>query len=150
LQNSITSGGGKALVLRIGILIVATISPQFLTAREFDNPYFRFLPPVLYFYGEAGILWWGYTATLAHLRETRERIRFQRWSYQILEEMYVLDFPESDLIRVRNMLVDAPDAAGGFRFAIEFAKKLLPPGLRDDKPILSSWTTWKEGGPNAA
>jgi uncharacterized membrane protein YqjE len=156
LQNSITTGGGLTLIASVGMIVAAFVAPQLMQLMLFeDSPVlksktFHSAPAVLFVYGAVGLLWWGYTSTRAHLRETRERIRFQRWSYQILEEMYVLGFPESDLIRVRNMLVDAPDAAGGFRFAIDFAKKRLPPGLRDDKPILSLGTPPSEGNHNAA
>jgi hypothetical protein len=64
--------------------------------------------------------------------EQRAFVRYQRWGRQKLEEMLVGGAPGEELLRLKNRLIDAPDATGGFRSAFMWASEVLPPSLRDD------------------
>jgi hypothetical protein len=64
--------------------------------------------------------------------EKRAFRRYQRWGRQKLEEMLVSGAPGEELLRVKNRLIDAPDASGGIRSAFEYASEVLPPQFRDD------------------
>jgi len=44
------------------------------------------------------------------------------------------------LLRIKNRLIDAPDASGGFRNAVEAANEVLPLRLRDDPAQMQTTT----------
>jgi hypothetical protein len=62
-----------------------------------------------------------------YLREERALRRFLRWRFNLLEEMLVRGETEAELFRVRNILLDAPDAARGYGSALEWAKHQVSP-----------------------
>jgi hypothetical protein len=62
--------------------------------------------------------------------ESRAFVRYQRWGRQKLEELLVRGTPHHELLHAKNWIIDAPDAAGGFRRAFEHASEILPSDLR--------------------
>lgn len=64
--------------------------------------------------------------------EQRAFVRYQRWGRQKLEEMLVGGAESDELLRVKNRLIDAPDASGGYRKAFTHVSEILPERLRDD------------------
>jgi hypothetical protein len=64
--------------------------------------------------------------------EKRAYVRYQRLGRQVLEELIVMDHPRVKVLRMKNRLVDAPDSAGGFRFAVELMQRELPSELQFD------------------
>lgn len=64
-------------------------------------------------------------------QERRAFVRYQRWGRQKLEELLIRMTPSDELLRVKNRLIDAPDASGGFKNAIEHANGHLPDAVRD-------------------
>jgi hypothetical protein len=64
--------------------------------------------------------------------ERRAFVRYQRWGRQVLQELLVWRVSPGELARITNRLIDAPDAAGGFRFAIRRAAQALPPEMREE------------------
>lgn len=67
-------------------------------------------------------------------REKQAFIRYQRWGRQKLEEMIIINAPKDEMIIVRNLLIDAPAAANGFRNAFDYAIELNPRWLKNPTP----------------
>jgi len=65
-------------------------------------------------------------------RERGAFTRYVRWGHQVLEELILSSTPTAEILRIKNRLIDAPDAAKGFRYAISYAAMALPPEMRDE------------------
>ena len=70
--------------------------------------------------------------------ERRAFVRYQRWGRQKLEELLVNGASGELLLRVKNRLIDAPDASGGFRRAFKYANEGMPFWLREDSSLMSA------------
>lgn len=127
-----------AFLLGFGLLIVMVVSPRLAFAvfsgLTFSSPGAQdqfvavvFLLVVLF------ILMTGFFLVRRYHAEQRAFMRYQRWGRQKLEEMLVGGVPGEELLRMKNWLIDAPDATGGFLGAFTHANEVLPPWLRDDK-----------------
>jgi len=86
----------------------------------------------------------GFMLAQRYQADRRAFVRYQRWGRQKLEEMLVNGASGEKLLRVKNRLIDAPDASGGFRNAFSYASEALPPWLRDTPSPVIAKETLKE------
>jgi hypothetical protein len=126
------------LVLSIGLFVSIITAGEFV-GRLVDSVFMFSRPESAY--GIVGFLLLqavvvslllGFFLAHRYQAERRAFTRYQRWGSQKLEEMLVGGVASDELLRVKNRLIDAPDASGGFRRAFEYANEALPPWLRDD------------------
>lgn len=73
----------------------------------------------------AGLLFGVVGIAFLYQREVQAYRRYRRWGRQRLEEMLISGIPSDFLLRAKNQLIDAPDAAGRFSGAFDIAQQHL-------------------------